>query len=368
MNIYIKSFNRPFYLERCIASLYLNLKGEFKIIVLDDGTLKKYIKKLQLKYGEVEFRYSNADDYKFELLRQEKFDEIKKNYIEPYKFWVNEISKEENDFFFLLEDDTWITTEINLNEIYDVIKNNNTALLMMSYAQNWWTNIELNNFRVFQNFSIQKILPRIVKPNDSYKIWAVCGAIYEKRYWLSVFSNIYRMADESTQLYNVYNYFSKNNTKNYFKLSRVIILPGFVVPARSTSEYYDAGLKQHVFLDCLNEYWFNNDTFNCLENFPLDFSENYIADILNTELNAKQVEFWSHWYSNTLKGWKYYELIQENDTIFADSKASMQLKSPNKTLNRINFELFRIKTIIKEEIRKRMNRSLYSIFRRIGTR
>jgi len=44
-HIIIKSFNRPYYLDRCLQSIYKFVKGNFKIIVLDDGTPGKYLNK-----------------------------------------------------------------------------------------------------------------------------------------------------------------------------------------------------------------------------------------------------------------------------------------------------------------------------------
>ena len=38
MDIIIKSFNRPYYLDRCILSILKNVKGDFKIKIVDDGT------------------------------------------------------------------------------------------------------------------------------------------------------------------------------------------------------------------------------------------------------------------------------------------------------------------------------------------
>ena len=38
-HIIIKSFNRPYYLDRCLQSIYKFVKGNFKIIVLDDGKI-----------------------------------------------------------------------------------------------------------------------------------------------------------------------------------------------------------------------------------------------------------------------------------------------------------------------------------------
>ena len=54
MDILIKSFNRPYCLDRCIQSIYANvLDTTISIKVLDDGTPSRYLEKLQIKYPKI---------------------------------------------------------------------------------------------------------------------------------------------------------------------------------------------------------------------------------------------------------------------------------------------------------------------------
>jgi len=47
IDILIKSFNRPYYLDRCLYSIYKFVKKtDFNIVVLDDGTPEKYLQKI----------------------------------------------------------------------------------------------------------------------------------------------------------------------------------------------------------------------------------------------------------------------------------------------------------------------------------
>lgn len=59
VNIFIKSFNRPFYLDRCLSSIEKYVSGDFKIKVLDDGTPKKYLDKIREKYPDAEILLSD---------------------------------------------------------------------------------------------------------------------------------------------------------------------------------------------------------------------------------------------------------------------------------------------------------------------
>ena len=51
MRILIKSFYRPYLLERCLKSIYEKVKNaeDLEIIILDDGTPQKYLDKIKLK-------------------------------------------------------------------------------------------------------------------------------------------------------------------------------------------------------------------------------------------------------------------------------------------------------------------------------
>ena len=46
MDIIIKSYNRPYYLHRCLQSIKENVLGNYKVIIVDDGTPQKYLDKI----------------------------------------------------------------------------------------------------------------------------------------------------------------------------------------------------------------------------------------------------------------------------------------------------------------------------------
>ena len=46
MDIVIKSFRRPFYLDRLLFSIYKHCRNFDKILISDGGTDEKYIEKL----------------------------------------------------------------------------------------------------------------------------------------------------------------------------------------------------------------------------------------------------------------------------------------------------------------------------------
>ena len=299
MNIYIKSFNRPFYLERCIRSVSFNISGYDKIIILDDGTLNKYKDRLKSKYPEVVWVNSNADDNKFELLRQEKFDEIKKKYIEPAKFWVGEIQKEKNDYFLMLEDDVWITKSFDLQLIENNLIKNKCIFLKF-----WWPtrkeDLAVSQKHSFpDNKSIDYYNTSINSIDDIYKIWIVAFAVFRKDYWLNNFTKVQRMGDEHTQLIEAYNFVKDKPNLNFAKSNCRWVHQGWVIPGRATPEYYDKGLVQHLFMDALNEAWYN-DEIDVTQGYPYDFDDAYIHKILQKYLPQQNIDIWEKWKSTDI--------------------------------------------------------------------
>ncbi|MEA5461285.1 glycosyltransferase family A protein [Arcicella sp. LKC2W] len=297
MNIYIKSFNRPFYLDRCIRSIKFNISNYTNIIILDDGTLSKYIKKLEEIHPDVKWISSGADDNKFELLRNEQFEEIKRKYIEPAEFWFNELLNENGDYFLLLEDDVWLVQSLNLELIKHNLINNNCVILKF-----WWNILEqpLESEKIIylpNNNEVNYFSSSLCDLSNIGIFWIVAFAIYRKDFWLNNFKKVKRMGDEQTQFLNAFKFIREHRECSFAKTNIRFIHQGWAVPGRSTPEYYDKGLKQHLFMDALNESWYN-DEIDIMQNYPFDFEETYLVPILGKHLSEELINVWLDWKKN----------------------------------------------------------------------
>lgn len=118
-DIIIKSFNRTFYLDRCLQSIYRFVKGDFNGIVLDDGTPNKYLNKIRENYSEIEVRLSEPHDFKIQSIKEniETRKEIDGFQI-PIRLWYDSIQNA-SGYVFVNEDDVWLTEEIDLNRRVD---------------------------------------------------------------------------------------------------------------------------------------------------------------------------------------------------------------------------------------------------------
>jgi len=67
MDIIIKSYNRPYYLHRCLQSIKENVLGNYKVIIVDDGTPQKYLDKISSLYEVEIFKTENYEKKSFNI-------------------------------------------------------------------------------------------------------------------------------------------------------------------------------------------------------------------------------------------------------------------------------------------------------------
>jgi hypothetical protein len=299
MNVYIKSFNRPFYLDRCVRSIKFNVKGADKIIVLDDGTLSSYQRRLAAMHPDIEIRSSGADDGKVKLLREEDFRGIQARYPVASDFWISEMRKEEGPYFFLLEDDAWVSRRLDLDLIETSLRERNAVIYKC-----WWPDrirhdvqevLCAANGQAIEYFDFEARQIR-----DLYAAWIVAFAVFRVDYWTSNFSGLKRLADEATQLCNVQDYLLQHPDARFAKSRERTVFQGWAVPGRSTPEYYDKGLKQHLYMDALNDSWFSGQ-FNVAEGYPFDFSDEYLVSLFRERIPSEAIDVWKDWKAREVR-------------------------------------------------------------------
>ena len=114
VNIFIKSFNRVFYLDRCLQSIETFVEGNCTVKILDDGTPEKYLQKIKEKHPNVEILKS--ENYQNKILAIEENLKSGKEidgFTIPTELWINAV-KNATDYFIITEDDVWFTQKINV--------------------------------------------------------------------------------------------------------------------------------------------------------------------------------------------------------------------------------------------------------------
>ncbi|MFV8270534.1 glycosyltransferase family A protein [Flavobacterium sp. GT2N3] len=324
MNIYIKSFNRPYYLDRCISSIINNvIDKDLRIIVLDDGTDAKYLKKIQEKYPLIiiclsNFYYEKLNKINNFLINKEPVGSLEI----PTKFWLSHITSCKDEYMMVLEDDMWFTSPIIVKESLGLMKKHNMCILKMCYFRNkkliagelsaisdLVNRIEpklistnpflFENLIVKNRLKIMSILMRFGLYNygrkiEYYTIYNVAGAIYSKSYYDYLWEDFAGHVDEDQQLIRAVK-FMKDKSPNYGVFKNDVINTSF--SSSATNMFSDIHFNVFEYNNILNEAWFQ-DNFDVWSNFPNDISEEQIKNILektdNTSANVVEWEKWMH--------------------------------------------------------------------------
>ena len=322
MDILIKSFNRPFYLDRCLASIYKFVEGDFLIKVLDDGTPEKYLEKIQKKYPKVQILLSQNSALKSEAIKEnlksrKKIDGFKI----PTDLWI-EAAKNATDYFIMTEDDVWFTEKLNLNEVVKQARNFNVNLLKLGWlgnltnkANNKITKISeninatqpdklfLKNELIMEAFFFNKykfftILYKLGKVDNETrnKYWAlnsIMMGFYKKEYWLEIWKGMDGKVDEKRQLLNASVYYKKHQKNPNFISCLNIEVMKTTFQSSATNSYHEYGydFDVNLFNHLINEAWLKGD-FDELQNFSKDFTPDYFEQFVKDKIDVEEMRKW----------------------------------------------------------------------------
>jgi len=321
-DIFIKSFNRPFYLDRCISSIYQKVTGDFKIKILDDGTPEKYLDKIRKKYPEVEILLSDSYENKVKAIAANIKSGTSINGFEiPTKFWYDNV-KNSSDYIIVTEDDVWFTECINLDELKENARKFNIHLLKLGWLGNENERKYLNLNSISENlesaqpkdlllmnkklmtaffhnqYKFFTILYKLKAVNNytPAKYWALNSILmgfFKKEYWLEIWKDMDGKVDEKKQLINaavIYKKYQKN--PNFIsRLKKEVMKTTFQSSATNSYHQYGFDFDVNQFNYLINEAWLRND-FDALQNFPKDFSLDYFKNFVSEKINISEFEKW----------------------------------------------------------------------------
>lgn len=320
MDIYIKSFNRIYYLDRCIYSIYKHVKGDFTIKVLDDGTPAVFLEKLQVKYPEISILKSPFYEKKSDAIVQHVLENKTYNVSGiPDDFWYEQLSTGSANLL-LLEDDIWITRDIDINQVETMIEEYQLACIKLYWGNNekiiqgkkkaidasieLLTDIPfpikspgLFRFLMSKKTKLFALAGKLgIVPETFllpyYSIYVVAGAFFKRDYWLHLWKNNGGSVNEPTQLYRALSYVKKNKV-NVGKMVNEASSTSFIT---STTNYYQDISLDFIKLNYyINEAWFHEE-LSAENNFPDDFDLQYLEKILKRyKVNSVDFESWNLW-------------------------------------------------------------------------
>ncbi|MDF2552030.1 MAG: hypothetical protein K0R77_1305 [Chryseobacterium sp.] len=322
MDIIIKSFNRPFYLDRCITSIYKNVSGDFKIKVLDDGTPEKHLDKIREKYPEVEILLSDNYENKVKAIEENIASGKSINGFEiPTKFWYENV-KNSSEYVIVTEDDVWFTQAVNLNELTKDAQKFDIHLLKLGWLGNENERKDLNLNSISENlesaqpknlllmnrklmtaffhnqYKFFTILYKLKFVNNltHLKYWSLNSILmgfYKKEYWLEIWKDMDGKVDEKKQLINASVFYKKhlNNPNFISRLKAEAMKTTFQSSATNSYHEYGFDFDVNQFNYLINEAWLKGD-FDAMQNFPKDFSLDYLKNFVSAKINIPEFEQW----------------------------------------------------------------------------
>lgn len=322
VNIFIKSFNRPYYLDRCLQSIENFVEGDFLIKILDDGTPEKYLKKIKQKYPNIEILTSKKYLKKSSAIEENlKSGKEIDGFSIPTELWCS-AAKNGSEYFIMTEDDVWFTQKINVNELEKTCKRHQISLLKLGWLGNAkddeWVEISeisetvnrvepknlflfssfFNDLFFYNKFKFFTILYRlgIVDNKTKRKYWALNSILmgfWQKDYWLSIWKDARGKVDEKQQLRNASNFYKKNkNNPNFLaKLNSEAMKTTFQSSATNSYHQYGEDFDVNYFNHLINEAWYN-DVFDEMQNFPKDFALDYFEKFSDAKIDKVAFRNW----------------------------------------------------------------------------
>ncbi len=329
MDILIKSFNRPYYLHRCLFTIKKHLKSfDGNIYILDDGTPQKYLDKIVELYPDVIIVKSKFYNQK----QQFTVEGVRPNFYQvPIDLWVD-ATKNISENFILIEDDTWFLESIDLDKVEIEMLNNNVQMTKLFWLGNpiiiqnkkeifkdqivllkpkLYTIIPFLYYFIFYKFDKFKIRKTLrffkifteKKRLAYYTIYAVAGMIFNKRYFVELWEDHKYKVDEGLQHYNAVKYLYKNKSKiNFARYKHEILRTCFMSSATNEhKENYEGNIDMFLFNKIINDAWLSGQ-LDVLSSLPNDIDEKSIISILQND-SQKRIDSqkWVSWKNDFKK-------------------------------------------------------------------
>lgn len=323
-DVIIKSFNRAFYLQRCLESIECHVSNYGNIYVLDDGTPKKYLDRIKQLFPKIKLLVSNnAKEKAGKIENREKVS----GYDIPSDLWKDTVNNSSN-YFLMTEDDVWLTKDVDLLEVSKEMQSNDVHLaklgwqgntkytynfkefqleksLVAQYASELFLSNEWVMKMVLENrFYLFSILCRLgVTDNKTimeyYNFLSIPMGLYRKDFWLFTWKDSKGRAKEFDLIKNavVWVYKNRKNKNLISRLNEEVLKTTYISSAIGDYRKHNSKFDMLAFNHILNEQWYNGH-LDPMENFPEDFNPDYLASFLEGNHNPLlSKEGYGEWYT-----------------------------------------------------------------------
>ena len=328
MDVYIKSFNRVFYLDRCIASLKKSVTGLGKIVVLDDGTPAEYLAKLGQKHPGIEIRYSPAAGDKAREITAGDYRPRKHpngKTMLPIRFWHDALAGGD-EYSLLLEDDFWFTASVDLTVMEKAARAHRLALIKLLWVGHqeqinsrddcadpssglivYTPRLDMLD-RLF--LSTQKLYAVLFALNNRgflgtrvqwhYQAFLCAGAIFRRDYWSDAWQQSPQFWNERFPLKGAIKSALSMPGGRFARTPHEVVQQSFLTSALSL-EGKSTGTNVMDYNSALNAAWLHG-RLDGSHDLPNDFSADTIADALESQ--GLSGATWRDWSTSLYSGYE----------------------------------------------------------------
>ncbi|OGX87115.1 hypothetical protein BEN47_11575 [Hymenobacter lapidarius] len=317
----VKSFNRPYYLDRCLQSIADQVRGEYEVVVLDDGTPPAYLDEITRRHPSVRIEPSALYDAKVAQLAAHVAGTASFSLrIIPTKLWLNGV-KQASDIFCMLEDDIWVTQPFDVDAMTAYMRERQIVLAKMYWGGDpssfegklaggvaglreyvpalpkgpeWFTRMLLLN-----TFKSQSVLHRLGLVPEGiyyqlpfYGLYSVASAMFDKNYWLHLWPAEQQKANEVHQLARAMTW-TKRRPARFAKAEQELTQTSFITSA--TNSFADVEFDVFAGNHYLNEAWLHR-RFDAMAGYPRDFDPEYLRPVFD-QANDPRCTYanWQRW-------------------------------------------------------------------------
>lgn len=330
MNIYIKTFNRPPLLDRCLSSISKFVRHCCGVIILDDGTPSIYLDKIRHKYPFVEIRQSKEAAKKAQVIAS--YTEHS-NVVFPESIPVNlwqEIAEDGEEYVCVIEDDMWFQQHCDLKEIENLARQNDSFAIKLSWMKQkrlqsvskravndefffieplhmrsklvrrffkvYWKYLQNTLRRATTYLPFQVLDDMYVSASvNPYLTYSVAGVIVTSDYWKHIWRNANtQQFDESVQLLNHFTYINANQGTVLRPRQEMLSISCL------SSAYRRKGVGIHAFdhlrfNGIINEAWLQ-ERLDAAAFLPQDIPVGIIEELLcGSESRDCNIGLWHAW-------------------------------------------------------------------------
>ncbi|RAU23204.1 hypothetical protein CU669_03325 [Paramagnetospirillum kuznetsovii] len=316
MEIVVKAFSRPFYLDRCLTSIRANLDNFTGITVLDDGLLPPFRQAIAERHPDVRMVSAPWSDVKPVIIRERTRQPVDMgetgprndlaaalervlvwpSSMDPLPFWHQSISAMDSRYIMLIEEDTWITTHLDV-AVIEAEMTRADCLVASLYSQRAQAFESVRGRTCVGEAAALEVMNAPMPPRrqiiDTY--FPVSLAIFRRDFWLRCHAGIQFWIPESPihdQAMTVLgDMLERGERPSFARITPQVLDHGFSLSTRIPPSQYGSDVTLYDISDLLSEAW-RTGRLDAMRDFPLDFSENYLSAMIAASLGGDAAGEW----------------------------------------------------------------------------